>query len=148
MAGKVIDFDAWRRERDAKLGKDVEPTIFVIGGKEYVMPLEPPATVALDIIRLKETKGDDAMVPFTSINRIGIAMFGSEETWKQILDENNVGASEMADLVLQAFAAWGDIEIEEGEARPNRETRRAKPSTSSKTGRSSKPTSRGNIRSI
>lgn len=130
MAGKVIDFDRWRAERAVKEGEEQGP-VFRIGGKEYPLPPEPPATVAVDVIRLKETlKDGDASVPLSAFVRIGTAMFG-RDAFRTMLEENNVGAAELGDLILQAFGAWNvDIEDEEGKARPNRSTRRRKPSTS------------------
>lgn len=130
MTSKVIDFDAWRRERDARDG-DVEAPVFRIGGEEYPLPAEPPATIALDVIRLKETLKDaDASVPLSAFVRIGNAMFG-RETFRDILDTNGIGAAEMGDLILQAMGAWQHIDLDEEieEARPNRKTRRAKRST-------------------
>lgn len=132
MANKVIDFDAWRRERDILAG-EVELPMFRIGGKEYAMPAEPPATIALDVIRLRDTlkDGGDAAVPLGAFVKIGNAMFG-EDVFREILEDNGVGAAEMGDLVLQAMGAWQhlDLDEEKAEARPNRQTRRRKPSTS------------------
>jgi len=124
---KVIDFDAYRKEREARLGKG-DGVIFRIGGKDYPLPDEPPATIALDVIRLKaDLKGATADVPLAALAKIGNAMFG-EAGFRGMLAENNVGAAEMGDLILQAFGAW-KIDIEDGEARPNRATRRRKRST-------------------
>lgn len=129
-ASKVIDFDAWRREREAREG-DIEVPVFRIGGEEYALPPEPPATIALDVIRLKETLKDaDASVPLGAFVKIGDAMFG-RDTFRELLEKNNVGAAEMGDLILQAMQAWQHIDLDEElpAARPNRKTRRAKRST-------------------
>lgn len=125
---KVIDFDAWRAERLANEGEPQPPVMFRIGKRNYPLPAEPPATIALDVIRLKEAKGDDASVPISSLAKIGAAMFG-EDIFRDILEVNHIGAAEMGDLIIQAFGAWPEANDEEPV--PNRETRRArKPSTS------------------
>lgn len=129
MTNKVIDFDRWRAER-AQKEEPTEGPMFRIGGKEYPLPVEPPATIALDVIRLKETMEDaDASVPLEALARIGATLFG-RDAFRQLLDENNVGAAEMGDLVLQAVSVWQQEVLDEGEARPNRRARRRKPSTS------------------
>src|SRR5688500_5628357 len=129
MTTKVIDFDRWRAER-AQKEEPADGPVFRIGGEEYPMPVEPPATIALDVIRLKETMKDgDASVPLDALARIGSTLFG-RETFRDILEKNDVGAAEMGDLVLQAVSVWQTDVLDEGEARPNRKTRRRKPSTS------------------
>jgi len=132
MAGQVIDFDRWRAERAAKEEEaGAEPPVFRIGGKNYPLPIEPPATVAVDVIRLKhDLKNADASVPIEAFVNIGSAIFG-KDTFRKMCDTNHIGASEMGDVILQVFSVWQNIEVAEGEARPNRKTRRArKPSTS------------------
>jgi hypothetical protein len=130
MTGKVIDFDRWRAERDLAAGAEQDTPVFRIGGKEYPLPIEPPATIALDVIRLKETMKDaDAAVPLTAFIKIGNAMFG-EAVFRTILEENHVGAAEMGDVILMAFGAW-ELQVDaEEKPRPNRQTRRRKRSTS------------------
>lgn len=124
---KVIDFDAYRKEREARLG-EAEAVVFRIGGRDYPLPPEPPAAIALDVIRLKaDMKDATADVPLAALAKIGGAMFG-DDAFREMLVENNVGAAEMGDLIIQAFGAW-KIDVEDGEARPNRRARRAKPST-------------------
>lgn len=131
MSSKVVDFDRWRAERAQKAGEeDAEGPVFKIGGKEYQLPVEPPATVALDVIRLKETMKDaDAAVPLEALSRIGASLFGAD-TFRAILDENHVGAAEMGDLVLAAVSVW-QTKVSAEDAVPNRKTRRRRrPSTS------------------
>jgi len=137
MATRVVDFDAFRRARDANAG-EVEPVVFRLGGTDYHLPPEPPATVVLDALRLEETLKDRSrIVPLKALRDMGYALFG-EKQFRKMLEDNGVGAAEMGDLILEAFKAWPDL-LEE--APPNREARRRAGSTSSKTGRSSKPTS-------
>ena len=136
MAGQVIDFDRWRAERAAKEGGGEPPPVFRIGGEDYPMPLEPPATIALDVIRLKHDMVDgDASVPIEAFVRIGEGIFGAE-TFREMCSKNAIGAAEIGDVIMQAFQVWQHIDVAEGEARPNRKTRRRKTSTSSRTGRS------------
>lgn len=141
MTAKVVDFDRWRSERAQKNGEETpEAPVFRIGGKEYPLPVEPPATVALDVIRLKETMEDaDAAVPLEALYRIGNSLFGADQ-FRAICDENSIGAAELGDLILMAVSVWKD-RVSDEDAVPNRAARRAKRSTSSGTGRSSKRTS-------
>jgi hypothetical protein len=126
---KVIDFDLYRKERAAKEneGPPPEPVVFRIGGKDYPLPTDPPATIVLDVIRLKETKGTDATAPIEALASLGAAMFG-EENFREILTVNKIGAAEMGDLIIQAFGAWPDSTEEKPS--PNRATRRRKPTSS------------------
>lgn len=141
MTGKVIDFDRWRAERAQSVGEETpDAPVFRIGGKEYPLPVEPPATVALDVIRLKDTMEDaDASVPLEALYRIGNSLFGAD-TFRAICDENGIGAAELGDMILMAVGVWQN-KVSDEDAVPNRRTRRARRSTSSRTGRSSKPTS-------
>lgn len=132
MTGKVIDFDRWREERAQVAGEEAEQQpVFRIGGVDYPLPVEPPATVAVDVIRLKhDMKDGDASVPIEAFVRIGNEIFGAE-TFRDLLSKNGVGAAEIGDLILQVFSIWQNVDVAEGEARPNRKTRRGrKPSTS------------------
>ena len=93
MPDKIIDFDAWRAERREKAGEtEAKPVLFRIGGKTYPLPAEPPATIVLDVIRLKRAEGSDASVPLAALERIGESMFG-RETFRVILEENEIGAA-------------------------------------------------------
>lgn len=126
---KVIDFDAWRAERLARDGTEKpEPVYFRIGGKEYPMPPEPPAAIVLDIVRLKEALGSDAEVSVEALMGIGTGIFGAE-TWGSILRDNGLGASELGDVIIQAFHAWPDQLVSQDDAVPNRKTRRGRPTS-------------------
>lgn len=136
MTGKVIDFDRWRAEHAQASGNGEKAPVFRIGGKDYPMPSEPPATIAVDVIRLKrDLKDGDASVPIEAFVKIGEGIFG-RDVFREMCEVNRIGAAEMGEVILQAFSVWSDIDEDEGEARPNRKTRRAKRSTSSRTGRS------------
>lgn len=136
MAGQVIDFDRWRAEHAQSMGAGEQPPVFRIGGVNYPMPIEPPATIAVDVIRLKhDLKDGDASVPIEAFVKIGEGIFGAD-VFREMCVLNSIGAAEMGDVILQAFSVWQNIDVAEGEARPNRRARRAKRSTSSKTGRS------------
>ena len=49
----LIDFDAFRAEQQAR------PLIIRVGGQDYALPSSPPASVALDGIRLAAQRRDD-----------------------------------------------------------------------------------------
>jgi hypothetical protein len=123
MATKgVIDFDAWRAERVAAESSKAEPVKVKVGGKEYPLPPTLPATVALDVIRYRRAKGDDATVPATMLMNIGESLFGTE-AFRKILDENGLDVDGMGQLIMMAFKAYDQSEGED--AVPNRKTRRA-----------------------
>lgn len=119
---KVIDFDAWRAERLAREGSvEPDPVYFRIGGKDYEMPHEPPAAIVLDIIRLKEALGNDAEVSVEALMGIGTGIFGRDQ-WDEMLRENKLGATELGDVIIQAFHAWPDQLVNEDDAVPNPKT--------------------------
>lgn len=123
---RVIDFDAWRAERLTREGAlEPEPVYFRIGGKDYTMPHEPPATIVLDIVRLKESLGSDAEVSVEALMGIGTGIFG-RDAWDEILRENRLGATELGDVIIQAFNAWPDQLVSQEDAVPNRKTRRGR----------------------
>lgn len=130
---KLIDFDAWRTAHAPE--GSLEPVLFRVGGKDYSLPLEPPASIVLDVIRLKKaadaTDGgaENAEVSLDALTRIGVAMFG-EANWQEILIDNRIGAVEMGDLIIQAFRAWPEHLTQLEDAVPNRRTRRRSPLTS------------------
>lgn len=128
---KVVDFDAWRAERLAREGADERPPVmFRIGGKEYPMPPEPPASIVLDVVRLKEAIGEDAEVSVEALMAIGDAIFG-KDAFGEMLRVNRLHATELGDLIIQAFNAWPDQLVDTEDAVPNRKTRRGrKPSGS------------------
>lgn len=138
MTGQVIDFDAFRREKAAQGGTPA-PILFRVGGKEYPIPSEPPAAVALDIIRMKrtvdqaqaeadaaraaglpaaETATKTGMASLESLMGIGEAIFGLE-AFAEILRENRIGSVELGELITKAFDAWP---ASEGDAAPNPRT--------------------------
>lgn len=126
---KVIDFDAWRAERLAREGTEQpEPVYFRIGGKDYEMPHEPPAAIVLDIVRLKEAMGNDAEVSVEALMGIGTGIFG-REAWDEMLRDNRLGATELGDVIIQAFQAWPDQLTSQEDAVPNRKTRRGRPTS-------------------
>lgn len=124
---QVIDFDAWREERKAAAnGEGAGPTIKV-GGKEYRLPPTIPAAVALDVVRFKRAKGDDATVPANMLINIGESLFG-EEDFRSILADNQLDLDQLGQLIMMAFGAYD--ESQGGDAVPNPKTpKRQKRST-------------------
>lgn len=132
MTARVIDFDAFRAEQEAREGK-VEPPTIKIGGEVYSLPPDLPAIVAVDVIRLNKDRGAAAQVDPVILMSIGSALFG-DETFRRILVEQKMGVRDMGTLIMQVFRVYDPTEGKE--TVPNRQTRRAvKRSTSSKTGR-------------
>lgn len=68
----TIDFDAFRAERSA------EPIVLRLGGEDYELPPALPASIALDLIRLRKEKGDTAEVPPDEIERFARLILGAK----------------------------------------------------------------------
>lgn len=135
---RTIDFDKFRSEQQ----DPPEPVVLRLGGKEYDLPASLPAALALDIVRLQATKGDDADFSENDVQRLGSALFGGEERFTRILADGAVTIEEMPELIQQVLAMYGSGGSNAGnrEARRKRAPRKTT-STSSRTGRSSKRTS-------
>jgi flagellar motor switch protein FliM len=96
---RVVDFDAFRAEQKA------DPITLKVGGNTYQLPAAIPASLALDIIR---KNGDDATAeldPATLIT-MGNAIFGGDETFTKILDENKITMDELPKLFEMVFAEY------------------------------------------
>lgn len=135
MTARVIDFDSFRREKDAAEGREVELPAMVVGGKTYVLPADLPASIAMEVMRLNKEKGAGADVPPETLFSLGEQLFG-KDALTEILEKTRMGVKGMGDLITQAFRLY-DPNMGK-ETIPNRKARRAsgaKRSTSSKTGR-------------
>lgn len=131
---RVLDFDAFRSE------KKEEPLVLKLGGKTYDLPPSMPASLAVDIVRMHAEGLDDSELikqDPAALHRLGAEMFGGSEVFSRVLTDGAVTLTELPDLLLQVLQMYaGPV--------PNRAARRQtgrRASTSSKTGRSSKPTS-------
>jgi len=96
---RVVDFDAFRAEQKA------DPIILKLGGNEYKLPPALPASLALDIIR---KNGDDptAEMDTGSLVEMGNAIFGGEESFRLILDDNSITMDELPELFKMVFAQY------------------------------------------
>lgn len=121
MTAEVIDFDAWRAERKVETAKDPESPKIKVGGKTYVLPPTIPATVALDVVRFKRAKGDDATVPANMLINIGESLFGEDE-FREILSDNKLDLDQLGQLIMMAFRAYDPSEG--GDTVPNPKTRK------------------------
>lgn len=122
MTSQVIDFDAWREERKAKSQVQDGPKVKV-GGKEYTLPPTIPAAVALDVVRFKRAKGDDATVPANMLINIGESLFG-EDNFREILNVNQLDVEQMGQLIMMAFGAYDGSEGEDAVPNPKTPKRR------------------------
>lgn len=98
---QVVDFDAYRAERDRA------PIPFRIDGVTYDLPPTLPAAIAVDIIRLKQSMGDDEKVDIIKIVEFCEAVFGTD-LWKTILDRHRVALDEiphLLEMVLEAYTS-------------------------------------------
>lgn len=114
----LIDFDAYRAEQQHR------PLIIRIGGQDYVLPSSPPASVALDGIRL--TRSGATTVPPDEVAGLAEGLFG-----KTVLDEL-VGVHRLTVDELQALITRVmDIYAAEASPPPNRSSRRTRRRTPS-----------------
>ena len=114
----LIDFDAFRAEQQAR------PLIIRVGGQEYALPSSPPASVALDGIRL--ARSGATSVAADEVANLAEGLFG-----KAVLDElvrvHRLTVVELQALigrVMDAYAA-------EASPPPNRASRRSQRRTPS-----------------
>ena len=98
---KLIDFDAYRAEQEQV------PVKFRIGGVIYDLPPALPASVAVDVIRMKQTMGDDEEIEASKLVGFCVAVFGSD-LWATILDQHRLSMDELPrllEMVLEAYTA-------------------------------------------
>ena len=114
----LIDFDAFRAEQQAR------PLIIRIGGQDYALPSSPPASVALEGIRL--SRSGAATVPAEEIAGLAEGLFGPA-----VLDElmrvHRLTVTELQALITQVM----DIYAAEASPPPNRASRRTQRRTPS-----------------
>lgn len=104
----MIDFDAFLKEEQASR-EPVKPVLITIGGKQYPLPQDLPAVIALDIIKLKRSAdGKDAMASPDALNSIGEAFFGAA-VFRQILIDNRLGIKDLGNLITKSFEAYSEI---------------------------------------
>ena len=115
----LIDFDAFRAEQQTR------PLIIRVGGQDYALPSSPPASVALDGIRL--ARSGATSVAADEVANLAEGLFG-----KAVLDDlvrvHRLTVVELQALnsrVMDAYAA----EASPPPNRASRRTRRRTPST-------------------
>lgn len=97
---RTIDFDAFRAER----AKD--PILLTIGGKQYELPPSMPASLALDVMKMRETLGGDAEPSIDDLLKFGGALFGGRDKFQTVLEESGLELSELPDLVQMVVEAY------------------------------------------
>lgn len=98
---KLIDFDAYRAEQDEV------PVKFRIGGVIYDLPPAIPASVAVDIIRMKQEMEDDEKIEAGTLMGFCADVFGSE-LWAMVLDRHRLSLPEipkLLEMVLEVYTA-------------------------------------------
>lgn len=96
---RVIDFDKFRAE-----SKD-EPVEFIIGGKTYALPSALPASMAVDVLRMKADMDDDDDVPAEMMDQFGSSLFGPT-MWSELLHEHRITIDEITPLMEKVFDAY------------------------------------------
>lgn len=109
----LIDFDAYRAEQQAR------PLVIRIGGQDYALPSSPPASVALDGIRL--SRSGATTVPPDEVAALAEGLFG-----RTVLDElvrvHRLTVAELQALITSVM----DIYAAEAGPPPNRASRRTR----------------------
>jgi hypothetical protein len=115
----LVDFDAFRAEQRSR------PLIIRIGGQDYALPSSPPASVALDGIRL--ARSGATAVPADEVASLAEGLFG-----KPVLDElirvHRLTVAELQALITQVMDIYA-AEASPPPNRANRRTQRRTPST-------------------
>lgn len=99
MTKRVIDFDKFRAE-----SKD-EPVDFIIGGKTYALPSSLPASMAVDVLRMKADMDDEDEVPAEQMDLFGRSLFGPT-MWEALLREHRITIDEISPLMEQVFETY------------------------------------------
>jgi len=115
----LIDFDAFRAEQQAR------PLIIRVGGQDYALPSSPPASVALDGIRL--ARSGATSVAADEVANLAEGLFG-----KAVLDDlvrvHRLTVVELQALISRVMDAYA-VEASPPPNRASRRTQRRTPST-------------------
>ena len=115
----LIDFDAFRAEQQSR------PLIIRVGGTEYALPSSPPASVALDGIRL--ARSGATSVAADEVANLAEGLFGTA-----VLDElvrvHRLTVVELQALISRVMDAYA-AEASPPPNRASRRTQRRTPST-------------------
>ena len=96
---RTVDFDAFRAEQTD------EPVKFTIDGETYDLPSSLPAAVAVDVIRLRATSGENADVPIETLDLFGRSVFG-EGMWRMLLEKHRVTMKEVPALLEKVLEIY------------------------------------------
>ena len=130
MAGRLIDFDAARAEREN------EPLILRAYGQDFELPGSMSAAFLLDVLALQDEKGADAEVSVTDATRI-LRRVLPQEVLDELLENEDFSAEDFTELSGMVMRAYTGAP-EPGEApAPNREERRHPPAATSPRSRGS-----------
>jgi hypothetical protein len=107
----LIDFDAFRAEQQAR------PLIIRVGGTDYALPSSPPASVALDGIRL--SRSGATTIPADEVARLAEGLFGTA-VLDELLRLHRLTVAELQALIGRVM----DVYAAEASPPPNRASRR------------------------
>jgi hypothetical protein len=117
MAGRFIDFDAARAERED------EPLVLRAYGQDFELPSSMSAALLLDVLALQEEAGADHEITTQDATRI-LRRVLPADVLDELTDREDFSADdfvELSGMVMRAYAGAPDP----GEPpAPNRETRR------------------------
>ena len=107
----LIDFDAFRAEQRSR------PLVIRVGGTEYALPSSPPASVALDGIRL--SRSGATTIPAEEVARLAEDLFGTA-VLDELLRVHRLTVTELQALISRVMDAYAA----EASPPPNRASRR------------------------
>ena len=125
MTKRVVDFDAFRAERNA------EPVAVIIGGETYELPADMPAEVALEVVSLRRDLDDGDDLPVERIEPIARALFG-EQMFDDIVKKHRVTAVELGALVSSVFGYYNKAMLPNSAAATTPQTPKKKRASSSR----------------
>ena len=132
--GRYIDFDKFQSETSE------QPVKLRFRGKVYDLAPELPAALALEVQRAMPETGGRFQVNADQVERWSRLLFG--QYYKEIVEESGIGVQALTNLISAVIGEYGADPAPKRAARRDRAKRPR--STSSKTGRGSKPTSSAN----
>lgn len=107
----LIDFDAFRAEQQSR------PLVIRVGGQDYALPSSPPASVALDGIRL--SRSGATTIPAEEVARLADDLFGTA-VLDELLRVHRLTVTELQALISRVMDAYAA----EASPPPNRASRR------------------------
>jgi len=133
MSSKYRDFDAFFAEANQ------ENITFKVRGREYSVPPSPSLGAVVRLDKIRRTKGLESALSELELEQMGIDVLGKEQFDQMLAD--GVTIQEFEPVFEWIWNLYKGVEPEDETSDGQKKTKKSK-STSSKSGGSSKPTSK------